>query len=99
MLSEKQLKSDKLIAELESDLADARGTIKRLGIVKEELEAILRTLVAHDVAMSGPHAHRHGCDCGASPDGLLSCESFRAAFIRAKASISTERALGIGLKT
>lgn len=81
------------IADLEADLADARGTVKRLWLVKAELEEILLTLVSHDVAMSGPLAHRHGCDCGASPDGHLSCASFRVAFIRAKTS------MGIGLKT
>lgn len=53
-----------------------------------ELEAALSHLVDHFLAMAGPKAHRLGCDCGGSNDGIHSCTSLRRAIDAATEALS-----------
>jgi len=38
------------------------------------------SLLAHNDAMAGLRAHRLGCNCGGTDDGMRSCASFLAAW-------------------
>ena len=49
-----------------------------------ELENSLSTILDHHRAMSGPRAHRLGCECGGTNDRMHSCASLQIAIVDAR---------------
>lgn len=88
-LEERIIIPPKRVGEMRAWLVDSHGMTepeRRLAAA----ETALRNLVEHHDAMSGPRAHRLGCQCGGGNDGVHFCSTLEQAFADAKQLLSRQ---------